>query len=279
MVLMGKKDKVLFEIKELLEKLRKDKGLYIIESDGKVIYSLYIYYTNIEYQRKYVNDLLKKHNISKRYYGFFRYLLSDYVRVRVYEAYISKKVKTLEKVRDDLKRIYDNFDEKVYLDKLEKEINNIFENDLWLMNKYIDDMNKLRELEDYYLKFLDKKGDYDFVVRQFENEIINGYITKYKYRITKIIKDRIKKIINDNNFSLIWIKNGFALIVNYRDKYFENGEWVYIDNAFYLIDLRNKGVFDVSKKIDEFVEKTATKEISSYNFNMLKRLKLEDLLI
>jgi Skp family chaperone for outer membrane proteins len=272
---MGEKDNLLWEIRILLEKLIKDRGLYIIENEGKFEFEIDIYYTNVKKQKELVYELLRKNNIDKRYYRFFDNLLDQIFKIEIFSDYVSKKVDELKKLRDKLKEIYENFREDDYLKKLEDRINKEFKYDLDHLNNYLKE-------ERLYIKFLNGKIDYNEDIKDFEDDLIFSKELKYKSWIYRKIKRYIKKLLNSRKFKIIWIKRGFVLVMLYKDKDYDNynKEWVYLNNAFYLIDLRNKRMFDVSKKISKILKSVYIDEFREDNiYTVYDKVDVSDLLI
>ncbi|MGC9133612.1 MAG: hypothetical protein ACP5GJ_04395 [Nanopusillaceae archaeon] len=264
-------DSLLWEIRILLEKLVKDKGLYVYEKEkvGDSWIDINIYYTNVKKQKEMVEELLRKNNIDKRYYRFFSDLLDKSYKIEILSDYVSKRMNELRKLRDKLKEIYENFREDDYLRKLEDNINEEFKYDLEDLNNYLKE-------EKLYLDYLNGKIDYNKDIKDFEDDLIFSDELKYKSWIYRKIKRYIKKLLNSRKFKIIWIKRGFVLVILYKDKGdFGNGKHVYFYNKFYLIDLRNNKIFDISKKLNEYIDEFRDDDI----FDMYDNIDIDKLLI
>jgi len=277
---MAWKDKVMGEIYFYLEKLRK-KGVWTKVDEGEKTISIRLVYTNLEYQRKLLDEFIKANGIKMKYLsnrGYFNNLYNDYIRVDLLETKIFKNKRDLKALLKRLKEIYDNFDENRLLNIIEDRVKSYYKYILNDVETLKEREKERRELKELYIKFLNKEIDYDKKIEEFEETITKNHTLKHKLRITKIISNKIRKIINIKNFSLVWVKHGFALIVVYQKKYFDK-YWIYENNKFYLIDLRNNKYFDVSEKIRRFEENDLTKRMISDNLYGLKWADLEDLLI
>ncbi|MGC9133233.1 MAG: hypothetical protein ACP5GJ_02435 [Nanopusillaceae archaeon] len=271
---MCEKNNLLWEIRILLEKLVKDKGLYVYENEGKFEFEIGIYYTNVKKQKEMVEELLRKYNIDEKYYRFFDDLLNKSFKIEIFSDIVSKRIDELKRLRDKLKEIYENFREDDYLKKFEDRINEEFKHDLDHLNNYL-------KKEKLYLDYLNGKIDYNDDIKKFEDDLIFNDELKYKSWIYGKIKRYIKKSLKSRKFKIIWIKRGFVLVILYKDiGYFSNGKQVYFNNKFYLIDLRNKKVFDVSKKIGKDLRHLYINEFRDDDmFYMYNNVDVSDLLI
>lgn len=244
------------DIKTFLERLRK-LGLEVNIKETKRYKEIRIYYTNIEYQKNLVNELMREHKIRRKYLKYISNLWSDYIKIRVFEGLYYNTLRDLISLRDALKEIYQNYNESKYLDLLRQEIYNKF-------NRFLDDYRNiivnegiLKEIESKYYEFLNKRIEYNDEIKNFE-EWLNSIQSKDKYEIVKYIKERIKAL-GFNKFKILKIENGKVFILTYENRYFKHG-WNYENNKFYIIDIREKNIIDVSDKIGD-----AYKELVDYD--------------
>ncbi|MGC9133609.1 MAG: hypothetical protein ACP5GJ_04380 [Nanopusillaceae archaeon] len=247
---MNAKSKLLGEIKYYLEKFRK-RGLEVNIREWKTMMEIEINYINFEKQKEIINELIKVHEIKKKYLRnkeleYFNRLLEDYLRIRITHYFINKKLNELKRVRDGLKSLYENYDENEYLEQLKSEIEIKFNR---LLEDIKDIENKEKEIKrliEKYLKYLNKEIEYDEEIKGIEEWMNKGGFKNSK--LMRIIKDKIKSILNNKNIKLFWFGNGMILVMVYENKYFYRG-WIYENNKFYVIDLRNNKYMDVSNFI------------------------------
>ena len=75
---MSRKYKLIWEIRDLLEKIRKKYGLYIDEYEDKHVFVVKVYYTNVNKQKEIIEGLLRKYNIDKKYYRLREIMLRNW---------------------------------------------------------------------------------------------------------------------------------------------------------------------------------------------------------
>ncbi|MGC9079810.1 MAG: hypothetical protein ACP5G1_03680 [Nanopusillaceae archaeon] len=244
------------DIKTFLERLRK-LGLEVNIKETKRYKEIRIYYTNIEYQKSLIDELIREHKIKKKYLKYISNLWSDYIKIRVLEGFYYNTLKELITLRNILKEIYENYNESKYLDLLRQEIYNKFNRFMDDYKHIIENEKILKELENKYIEFLNKKLEYSDEIKNFE-EWLNSIQQKDKYKVVKYIKEKIKAL-GFNKFKILKIENGRVFILTYENRYFRHG-WNYENNRFYIIDLRENNIIDVSDKIGD-----AYKELVDYD--------------
>ncbi len=269
---MSRKYKLIWEIRDLLEKIRKKHGLYIDEYEDKHVFVVKVYYTNIEKQKGIIEGLLRKYNIDKKYYRFFSNLLDGIVKIEVFKDGVDKKVKDLKKLRDELKELYDKFNEGDYIKELENEINKEFKYDLDELDRYL---NK----ENLYLKFLNGEIELNDAIEDYEYDLIFDGYEKRRSGVLRKIRMRVKKLLNGKKFIIVWIKKGFVLVACYENKYYNRG-WHYENNEFYLIDLRNNRVYNMTEKIREVAGVRFIDDLDEVDdiYDLWEKVELDELL-
>ncbi|MGC9133232.1 MAG: hypothetical protein ACP5GJ_02430 [Nanopusillaceae archaeon] len=260
---MGRKDKIMGEIKLFLDKLRK-KGLEINMKENKSSILLVINYINFEKQREILEKVIEENKIKKRHLKYISNLLNEYIKINIYFTYIEKKLNRLIELRNTLRDLYNEYDESKYLEKLRKEIydkfNKLLEDLAYAIRNEMEEKRVLRK----YLKYLNKEIDYDEEIKNVENALNDYRVRKKLYSFMNLLKKKVRKIVNDDNVRLFKIQNGIVLVMVYESKNFNQG-WNYYRNKFYLVDLRNKKYIDITNMLKE-------KYYDKYNVDITKQI-------
>jgi hypothetical protein len=251
---MEGKEKIMGEIKLFLDGLRK-KGLEIDMKESKGSILLVINYINYEKQREIIEKAIRENKIKKRYLKYISDLMNDYVKIKVYGIYIDKKLNRLIELRNSLRDIYNEYDENKYYNELKRIVYDKF-------NRFLEDLAYIIRNEkeekivlEKYLKYLNKEVDYNEEIKNMEDALNDYHIRKKYYNFMRLLKQKVKEIINNNNVRLFRIQNGMILVMIYENKEFNQG-WNYYNNKFYLVDLRNRNYKDISNIIkDEYYNK------------------------
>jgi hypothetical protein len=265
---MDWEDRKMGEIRILLEKLRK-KGLAVDYEESWKKIKLRVYYTNLEYQRKIIDELMKKHNIPKKYINKIYYLEKyyyEYIEIPFLEVEYWINKQNLKELLGWLKSIYNNYNEEENL----KYIKNVIDSDVKLILERFEDLRKKekerRKKLKLYLDYLNGKIDYNDDIKDIEGWLSDTKL-KYSKKVREFIKSKIESILNNKNIKIFKIDNGMILVMVYKDKEFKGG-WKYKNNKFYLVDLRNGNYKDISNII--------TKKVDSEN-NILELLEPDEI--
>ncbi len=142
-------------------------------------------------------------------------------------------------------------------------------------------MNDYLDIEKLYMKFLNKEISYNEKIRDFEDSLTFNEEVREKSQVFMEIENKINKLINHWNYLIIWIKKGFALVLKYDGRGYDDldDQWVYLDNKFYLIDLRNNKYFDVSKVIEFLMGDYYIAEFRESDIFKFYKLDVDDILL
>ncbi|MGC9133235.1 MAG: hypothetical protein ACP5GJ_02445 [Nanopusillaceae archaeon] len=251
---MGWKDKMMGEIRLYVEMLRK-KGLAVEYEEYWKKIKLRVYYTNLGYQRKIIDELMKKHNIPKSYIDKIYYLEKyyyEYIKLRYLKVDYWINKRNLKDLLEKLKSIYNNYNEEENL----KYIKNVIDSNVKLILDEVEDLRKKekekRKKLKLYLDYLNGKIDYSKEIKDIEGWLSDTKL-KYSKKVREFIKGKIEGLLNNKNIKIFKIENGIALVMTYEDKYFKGG-WNYENNKFYLVDIRNGNYKDISNIITKKVD-------------------------
>jgi hypothetical protein len=274
---MAWKNNIIGEIYLTAEKLRK-KGIAVEINEKKTMMIIKVYYTNIDLQRKIINEFIKFHNIKKRYLKYIDDIYNRYLEVLLFKGIYGKTKEDLLYILEKLKEIDQKFNKKEADDYIRNKVKEEFNYFLRELNRIMDEEKERKRLEDKYLQYLDKKVDFDKEIENFENWLNDEGLQKSS-RIRGILRERIKEILkSDNKFTILKIKNGMAFILKYKQRYFADG-WNYRFNNYYLVDLRNRNYINVDNIIDTKFAKYIFDEINREDVYKLKDLDILEFLI
>ncbi len=274
---MAWKRDIIGEIYLTAEKLRK-KGIAVEITEKETIMIIKAYYTNIDLQRKIINEFIKFHNIKKRYLKYIDDIYNKYIKISLINDEFYKTKESLLYILRKLKEIDQKFNKKEADDYIRNKVKDELAYFLKELNKIMDEEKERKRLEDKYLKYLDKKIDFDKEIENFENWLNDDGLQESS-RLRGILREKIKEILkSDNKFTILKIKNGMAFILKYKQRYFANG-WNYRFNNYYLVDLRNHNYINIDNIIDTKFAKYIFDEIDRENVYELKDLDILEFLL
>ncbi|MGC9079813.1 MAG: hypothetical protein ACP5G1_03695 [Nanopusillaceae archaeon] len=135
------------------------------------------------------------------------------------------------------------------------------------------------EILNKYLKFLEKEIDYNREIEEIEALLNSAYFKETYhtrdydiYKVAIFIENKVIDMINNDNIKFFRIDHGFVLIMTYKEENRDKGYTIYKKNRFYLIDLRNNKIIDISNIIAKKHGNRVLKRIDEYDLNVLDDL-------
>ena len=287
-------EKILKEIKDIVEKFR-ERGFNVKTEIGNVIVRIFISYKNYEKQkeiiREFSKEFKKRHKLRtkriKRMYEYYvKKLLKEEIDVLVHYAEGYNVEDDLIKIKQFLEKIYNKYDEnyyiKVFRERLKEKFNEVVVKEI---KRLMEREKKQYEIFKKYLQFLNKEIDYNKEIGEIEGLLNVAYYRKNYdddiYKLAIFIERKIKDMIKEDNILFFRIDRGILFIMVYKDENNDKGYTIYKNNRFYLVDLRNNRVMDVSKIIENrYGNKILKKLEDDYNlWFKLHNMVIYDLLV